>query len=292
MHRRHQPINIPTEIVRTVVTIAETGSFSKAGEKLGLSQPAISAQVKKLQMLIGGAVFDRASGGMALTERGTAILSYAKKLLDANDQILSLGGGLRDAVPLRVGLAHGYVESFFQVWTSRDYNGEMHFYCDQSSELEKALADGYLDVACLLNPPAEFCDPADIWQEEYIWVRSQNFVLSPGAPIPVVCWPGTAFDLPALAALERAGLTYRVIFTSMDFHARADAVAAGLGVMGIQLRQLRDPLMRAREYYLPPLRPVSAGICFRNGLDRRAAAGVLRALKTLQPAPSAATVRL
>ncbi len=61
MHRRYQHINIPTEIVRTLVVIAEMGSFSKAGEKLGLSQPAISAQMKRLQVLVGGTIFERAT---------------------------------------------------------------------------------------------------------------------------------------------------------------------------------------------------------------------------------------
>src|ERR1700686_1592261 len=54
MHRRHQHFNIPIEIVRTVVAISETGSLSKAGERLGLSQPAISSQIKRLQSLVGG----------------------------------------------------------------------------------------------------------------------------------------------------------------------------------------------------------------------------------------------
>jgi DNA-binding transcriptional LysR family regulator len=62
MHRRHQHTNIPTEIIRTIVSIAETGSFSKTGEKLKLGQPAISAQVKRLQLLIGGPVFEKAPG--------------------------------------------------------------------------------------------------------------------------------------------------------------------------------------------------------------------------------------
>ena len=45
MYRRNQHVNIPIEIVRTVVAISETGSLSKAGERLGLSQPAISSQM-------------------------------------------------------------------------------------------------------------------------------------------------------------------------------------------------------------------------------------------------------
>ena len=69
MYRR-QHVNIPIEIVRTVVAISETGSLSKAGERLGLSQPAISSQVKRLQNLVGGALFVKTANGTTTTELG------------------------------------------------------------------------------------------------------------------------------------------------------------------------------------------------------------------------------
>src|SRR5580692_11183677 len=105
MHRRYQYINIPTEIIRTVIAISELGSFSKAGAKLGLSQPAISAQMKRLQGLVSGDVFEKAGGGISFTPMGRLILTHAKKLLDANDQILSIGGAENDAQQIRLGLS-------------------------------------------------------------------------------------------------------------------------------------------------------------------------------------------
>jgi DNA-binding transcriptional LysR family regulator len=282
MQRRHQLINIPTEIVRTLVTIAETGSFSKAGEKLGLSQPAVSAQVKRLQLLVGGTVFDKTASGVTMTERGNAVLNHARKLLAANDQIISLGGGAKKVVPLRVGLSGAYAEAFFRKWSRRDHSTEIQFYCDHSDNLRRSLLDNYLDVACLLNPPKENCDIVASWKEEHVWVRSQDFVLSPGAPIPIVCWPGTASDLPALRALEDAGLAYRVVFTSTDFHARLYAVGAGLGLMGLQRRLLAKPLVQASEYYLPSLDPLNAGICLRRGLEHKGVAAIVNILKTIR----------
>ena len=133
MHRRHQAINLPTEIVRTVVVIAETGSYSKAGAKLGLSQPAITAQIKRLQIMIGGPAFARVSGGVALTERGKLMLSYARRLLEANDQILALGGAAQDNQPLRIGLTPIYVEAFLSLYASVRSNVPVNFHCDISS---------------------------------------------------------------------------------------------------------------------------------------------------------------
>ena len=84
MHRRrHQHLNVPIEIVRTVVAISETGSLSKAGERLGISQPAISSQIKRLQSLVGGALFQKTANGTTTTELGKLALQQARRILEA-----------------------------------------------------------------------------------------------------------------------------------------------------------------------------------------------------------------
>src|ERR1700755_3185084 len=103
MHRRYQHLNIPIEIVRTVVAISETGSLTKAADRLGLSQPAVSSQVKRLQALVGGALFERSSSGTEWTELGKLVLQHAKKVLEANDQILMLGGAEPRPQQLKLG---------------------------------------------------------------------------------------------------------------------------------------------------------------------------------------------
>src|SRR6201991_2309812 len=105
MHRRHQYLNIPIEIVRTVVAISETGSLSKAAERLGLSQPAISSQIKRLQSLVGGSLFLKTANGTTTTELGKLALQQARRILEANDQLLRLGGNNARPAPLRLGLS-------------------------------------------------------------------------------------------------------------------------------------------------------------------------------------------
>src|SRR5215469_16098946 len=105
MHRRQQHVNIPIEIVRTVVAISETGSLSKAGERLGLSQPAVSAQVRRLQSLIGGSLFVKTATGTTTTDLGKLALQQARRILEANDQLLRLGGNNVSPQPLRLGLS-------------------------------------------------------------------------------------------------------------------------------------------------------------------------------------------
>src|SRR6201996_9228894 len=104
MHRRHQNLNIPIEIVRTVVAISETGSLSKAGERLGLSQPAVSSQINRLQSLVGGSLFVKTANGTTTTALGKLALHQARRILEANDQLLRLGGNTDAPEFLRLGL--------------------------------------------------------------------------------------------------------------------------------------------------------------------------------------------
>ena len=267
MHRRHQHLNIPTEIVRTVAVIAETGSFSKAADRLGLTQPAVSAQVKRLQGLVGGPVFSRRNGGLDFTPLGRLVLTHARKLLDANDQILSLGGAAQAGQPVRLGISTIYAELFLDIWKQAGAPIPLHIACDSSAELARRLAEGFNDIACLLDDGRQDLNLVMSWREDFVWARSRDFVLSPGMPIPLVTWPGSLSDMLAIGALERAGLAYRVAFASPDQHARVAAAAAGIGLIGQPLRRLDAPLVVAREYYLPAIAPVRAGIAVRVGFD-------------------------
>lgn len=267
MHRRHQPTNIPTEIVRTLVAIAETGSFSKAGEKLNLSQPAISAQVKRLQTLVGGAVFQKqAGGGVEFTSIGRLALLHARRFLQANDQILALGGAAPDFQPIRLGISAYYAGRFLES-ASGPGMPTLSVHCDRSSKLVKGLNEGYLDVVCGLLRDA--CDdaPAIVWNEEMVWARRRDFVLSPGMPLPIVVWPADFDEFSAVEALERAGVAYRIAFASADLQSRIAAVATGIGLMILPKRMLRDPLVAAHDYYLPKLTATRAGVRVRPGFE-------------------------
>ncbi len=66
--------NIPTDLLRTLVAVVDLRSFTKAAASLGLTQPAVSAQIKRLQFLLGGDVFDRSVQGISLTPQGEMVV--------------------------------------------------------------------------------------------------------------------------------------------------------------------------------------------------------------------------
>jgi DNA-binding transcriptional LysR family regulator len=188
-----------------------------------------------------------------------------------------------DRPPLRRGLAALYVDELLARWRPADLDGAVHVVCDHSAELAKALLDGYVDVGCIINPPPDAVDLLDRWTEQLVWVRSRDFVLSPGAPIPLVSWPGGLVDRATIEALERAGLSYRVVFSSADYESRVAAVRARVGLMTVPTRKVPDRLVTANEYYLPALEPLQAGIVLRPSWRNARITPLLDALRSLAP---------
>jgi DNA-binding transcriptional LysR family regulator len=267
-----------------VVAISETGSLSKAGERLGLSQPAISSQVKRLQGMIGGSLFVKTANGTTTTELGKLALLHARRILEANDQMLRLGGNTAGPQLLRLGLSTLFVSDFVKHQT-RESLADIFIHTDHSTMIGRGLIDGYIDMACIYENEvikAEF-------EEPLVWVRSSDFVLSPGAPIPLLTWPG---DDWMIRTMVKQGLSYRIVFSSPDHHAKLAALKAGVGIAAMPKRTVPPDLVCAKEYYLPPLPPIKALLCARLGLDNDQAWVVMKQLSALffdSPAGSASS---
>ena len=287
MHRRHQHLNIPIEIVRTVVAISETGSLSKAGDRLGLSQPAISSQIKRLQSLVGGALFLKTANGTTTTELGKLALQQARRILEANDQLLRLGGNTDGTQPLRLGLSTLFVQQFIQHQTA-DSLVDIFVHTDHSVPIGKGLIDGYIDIACIFENPAIESEIEQLvinrMRDPLVWVRAKSFVLSPGAPLPILTWPG---DDWMIRTLTRHGVAYKIVFNSPDYHAKLAAVEAGVGLTAVPASMVPPTLVRAREYYLPELPPIEALLCARLRLESEQASTMLKQLSAMFFNPSA-----
>ena len=83
-------LNIPTELLRTLVSVVDQRSFTKAAHSLGVTQPAVSAQIKRLQFLLGYEILDKSAPGVSLTPRGDMVVAHARRMLSVNDQIAQL----------------------------------------------------------------------------------------------------------------------------------------------------------------------------------------------------------
>src|SRR3954469_5488715 len=91
--------------LRSFAAVAELGHLTRAAERLHISQPAVSAQIKALEDELGVTLFDRVSSGMQLTSAGRHLLPAVEKVLDAATALRSRARALQGEVVgrMRVG---------------------------------------------------------------------------------------------------------------------------------------------------------------------------------------------
>lgn len=275
MQRRHENLNIPIELLRSFVSIQETGSFTRSAEQFHLTQPAISAQIKRLQQLVGGEVFVKSAFGVSLTEKGEIVSRYARRILAMNDQILSLAGLSSVSRSLRIGIPNVFAASVLSnviEACQAGFDGDrIQFSCEPSSDLARGLTSGYLDLAFLVSPAKLAAELVYRWPEQLCWSCARDFLLSPGAPIPLLSWPHGISDQAAIEALETAGLQYVIVFVASDFAGQLAALRSRMGYFVLPERIVPDDLKVAREHYLPALPSYEAGIYIREGLESKSA---------------------
>jgi len=281
MHRRYDRNHIPIELLRTLVAIEAEGSFTKAGTVLGLTQSAISAQVRRFEQLVGGDVFVKSGGGLSLTPLGASIAQYARRILQINDQILSRPGAQSSERLVRIGisttLASVLLLPMHHKCRASDKVHQVQFRCDDSVALSKAIEGGYLDIAVLFLSQGQTLEVLDEWLEPLVWACSPNLLVSPNERIPYISWLNNPVDDIAVAALERAGRHYLVSFASPDFNARMIAAEGGLGYTLLPERAVTGGLKIARESFLPKLPPVRIGVAVGPDFNRHAARDLVRA---------------
>jgi DNA-binding transcriptional LysR family regulator len=272
MHRRYDRLNIPTELLRTIIAIADLGSFTKAGEVLQLTQSAISAQVKRLQQLVGGELFTKSGSGLRLNQLGESVASYARRILALNDQILALRGSPQGDT-VRVGLPNGLTQpvvvEIIRRLTPAACGCNVYFRTDTAENQSRALYAGHIDLAFISDPPDQLPVTLTEWTDQLYWIKAKNFALSPGAPVPLISWPGGLSDRYATAVFQQRSMQYVIAFSSSEIGLRLAAVEAGLGLMVAPLRTKRGGVVFARDHYLPALPTIRAGLYLREGIDVR-----------------------
>jgi DNA-binding transcriptional LysR family regulator len=269
MKSRHGSTNIPIEALRSFVSIIDTGSFTKAATQLNLTQPGISAQMKRIQELIGEELFQREQVGLSITEKGEAVCRYARRMVALNDRIIQSS---RPIKRWRVGLpsifANHSLEQLRDVLCAHNLASTQIAFGD-SLHLRRELDMGQLDAALLLHRTEAELTSDYQWQEPLAWVCHPQFVLSPGAAVPLINWFNSLQDQIVVTACDHADVRYSVEFVSDQFSALMEATNLRLGYVCLTERRVPHGLKIAKDYYLPKLPPMRAGI-FRNidALDR------------------------
>jgi DNA-binding transcriptional LysR family regulator len=269
-------LNIPTDLLRTLIAVVDMRSFTKAAQSLGVTQPAVSAQIKRLQYLLGYEVLDKSAPGVSLTPRGDVVVNNARRLLSINDEILQLTSGNPRGQAIRVGIPIDYAGSripgtlvkFRQRWPDVSFNVSSGAVDDMLRDVKQ----GELDLVLALFTEEPTLPARHVWTQEPVWVHSAATKLDANGPVPLVSYGGdSACQRIAVTTLHRAGFDCNFVFTSHSLVSLVAAVAAGFGVMVMPRgRAIRNNLAIWEDSPLPELPDLYCAIVVREGGDRTA----------------------
>jgi DNA-binding transcriptional LysR family regulator len=264
---------IPTELLRTFVTVVEQRSFTRAAQALGVTQPSVSNHIKKLQAILGCELFDRSSPGMSLTPKGELIVTYARRLLSILNVIMQIAERGPSAQTIRIGMPADFLggnlanllTEFSRRWPdlrfSVEHGGlEPHLH---------ALRQGQLDIAVGLSAVA----PADArhnWPEQMVWLRGRSTELGKRSAAPLVAFrEDCVYYRTAVHALHRANRKSELMLMAPAVVCLAAAVNEGLGIMALpRSRAGAADLMIWENAPLPKLPQLFWGVYLREGGDR------------------------
>lgn len=139
--------------LRSFVAVAEVGHLTRAAERLHISQPAVSAQIKALEEELDVSLFERTSGGMVLTRAGQRLLVEAEKVLAAAQALRNEAKALKGEVggKVRVGTlsdpAFIRVGEFLSAAVERYPLLEVELHHEISGAAFEKVRDGQLDAS-------------------------------------------------------------------------------------------------------------------------------------------------
>ncbi len=234
--------------LRYFLAVAETLHFTRAAEKLGMAQPPLSQQIKRLEELLGHALFERTTRGVRLTLAGQLLMERAKgtldKVQDDLEQVRRLGRG--EEGTLTVGFPGSVMftamPAAIQSFRVRFPRVELRLREMNTSLLIAGLLEGSLDVALLRDgDQTEGIALTEVLRERYVAVlpeghrlaRSRGFRLEELAEEPFLLYARRmgplAYDR-TIACCERAGFRPRIVQDVPQWPTALRLVAAGLGV--------------------------------------------------------------
>jgi DNA-binding transcriptional LysR family regulator len=107
------------DLLRAFVSVAQFGSFTKAGELIGRSQPAVTLKIKRLEQLVDETLFTRTGKSLELSEAGESLYDYANQILALNDLAVSQFSKSAVAGKVRLGIPSEFATTLLPKIVSR-----------------------------------------------------------------------------------------------------------------------------------------------------------------------------
>ena len=220
--------------LQTFISIADTGSFTRAAEEVHRTQSAVSMQMRRLEERIGKPLFEKDGRSNRLTEEGEKLLTYARRMIRLNRETLAAFDDNSLEGHIRIGTPDDYADRFLPEIMARFSRSnprvELSVICEPTPGLREHLKRGNLDIALVTHNDANA--PSEIVRREpLLWVTSANHVVHEQKQLPMAFGrPTCIWRRAACDVLDRMGRDYRVLFTSFSATVITAAVLSGLAI--------------------------------------------------------------
>jgi LysR family transcriptional regulator, hydrogen peroxide-inducible genes activator len=266
--------------LRYFVALAETRHFGKAAERSFVSQPTLSAQIKKLENYLGVQLIERQPRKVTLTETGTKILPLARRIVQESDEIVSLARNEHDPLSgkLKVGLIPT-IGPYLLPLVARKLRKQLPrlkvmLYEHQTQPLLEKLRAGDIDLGILALPvPLDGLEARSLYDENFTLAVPTNSPLAKRSNVRIDDLKGETLLLledghclrdQALEVCSRIDVKESEDYRATSLETLRQMVAAGLGITLLPQLATRGPFgsgqgLTVKEFARPvPSRTVGA----------------------------------
>ncbi|MEI8294952.1 MAG: LysR family transcriptional regulator [Alphaproteobacteria bacterium] len=253
------------------IAVADTGSFTKASQRINRTQSAVSQQIAKLENIIGRPLFVRGKN-LSLTSDGEIFYPYATQISTLYRQALErfkqpdLEGQVRFGLP----------EDFATIFLTDVLVDFAHIHpgillnieCDLTLNLFDRFRQNEFDMVLIkMSKPEDFPNGVEVWSEKLEWVANKNFFTSfdDKRPLPLVLSPQPClYRARAINGLEDNMIKWQLVFSSTSYSTKIAAVQAGLGVTVLPQSMIPKQLSIIDNTILPPLSDTHVSLLKHN----------------------------
>lgn len=264
-------MSLDTVTLQCFLSAADTKSFTKAAERIGHTQSAVSQQIAKLENIIEKPLINRGRE-LSLTTDGEIFLSYAKHIYELHRESLDRFKEPELQGEIKFGLPEDFASMILSdvlVEFSRLHPRViLNVECDLTLNLIENFKQGKFDLILIkATHRHEMTEGVKVWSEPVEWIGKKELLpsLDKNEVIPLVLSPKPCvYRGNVLEALTKAKINWRLVYSSPSYAGKMAAVRAGLGITAIQRTMIPNYLERLDLNLLPALNDIHISLLKRQ----------------------------
>jgi DNA-binding transcriptional LysR family regulator len=222
------------DLLRNFAAIAEAGVMSRAADRVGRTQAALSQQVKRLETAVQQTLMIRTGRGITLTLQGERLLQHAQKILRTHDEAVAELTGVSLSGNIRFGCPDDYARVFLppllQSFSQQHPQVFVEVICAQTPRLLERLDEQALDIAIVSLPDSPQRDQF-LRREPFVWVGAKGSTAYTLDPLQLALTDVDTLDHQAATSrLDRVGRTYRIAYASGSMTGLTAVVRSGQAI--------------------------------------------------------------